>query len=255
MKNISQAESEAILRLVLAGRCRDGKVSLAEGEVFEQQMAKLPWQGEHDRHFFAVTEAARIRKTLATEGDAFVAAQCAALQSAEARETALTMLELVLAADGMEARESAFVASVQKALHGGATTLHGGCYCKAITYEIRGKLLFFANCHCPDCRKFTGSAFSSVLVTEADGFKLVSGSDQLRRFESSPGKERCFCGTCGCHLFSKAAHRPGMIFVRAGSLDDDPPLRPQHHFWVSAKAPWHDICDTIPQHPAGLPPK
>ena len=116
MKHITQSESEAILRLVLAGRCRDGKVSLAEGEVFEQQMAKLPWQAGHDRHFFAVTEAARIRKTMATEGDAFVADQCAALQSAEAREAALTMLELVLAADGMEARESAFVASVQKAL-------------------------------------------------------------------------------------------------------------------------------------------
>jgi hypothetical protein len=118
MKNISQAESEAILRLVLAGRCQDGRVSLAEGEVFEQQMARLPWSAEHDRHFFAVTEAARIRKTMATGGDAFVAAQCAALASAEARETALTMLELVLAADGMEARESAFVAAVQKALRG-----------------------------------------------------------------------------------------------------------------------------------------
>ena len=133
--------------------------------------------------------------------------------------------------------------------------LKGGCYCGAVKYEIHGKLLMFANCHCPDCRKFTGSAFSSVLVTEADGFKIVSGADALVSFQSSPGKHRNFCKHCGNHLFSRADHRPGMVFVRAGSLDDDPKIRPQAHFWTSAKAPWHEICDDVPQYPEGLPPK
>jgi hypothetical protein len=116
-------------------------------------------------------------------------------------------------------------------------------------------LLLFANCHCPDCRKFTGSAFSSVLVTESEGFKLVSGEDNLVPYQSSPGKRRSFCKTCGCHIFSLAEHRPGMVFVRAGSLDDDPQLRPQRHIWTSAKASWHEICDSLPQHPEGLPQK
>jgi hypothetical protein len=31
----------------------------------------------------------------------------------------------------------------------------------------------FSNCHCPDCRKMTGSTLSSVLVTESEGFKVV----------------------------------------------------------------------------------
>ena len=133
--------------------------------------------------------------------------------------------------------------------------LKGGCYCGAIKYEIHGKLLMFANCHCPDCRKFSGSAFSAVVVTEADGFKLVSGADQLAEFESSPGKHRHFCKRCGNPLFSRADHRPTMVFVRAGSLDDDPPLRPQAHFWTAYKAPWNTICDGLPQHPEGLPAK
>ena len=131
----------------------------------------------------------------------------------------------------------------------------GGCHCGAVRYEITGSIDRFSLCHCDDCRRIGGSAFGAALVLPAAHFRILQGEDALIRYESSPGKFRCFCGTCGCHLFSKAAHRPGMIFVRAGSLDDDPPLRPQHHFWVSAKAPWHDICDTIPQHPAGLPPK
>ena len=133
--------------------------------------------------------------------------------------------------------------------------IKGSCYCGAVKYEIHGRLIMFVNCHCPDCRKFSGSAFASILVTEADGFRLISGADNLNPFQSSPGKYRSFCKTCGCHIFSRVDHRPGMVFVRAGSLDDDPPLRLQGHFWVSAKAPWHDICDGLPQHPEGLAKK
>jgi hypothetical protein len=133
--------------------------------------------------------------------------------------------------------------------------IKGSCYCGAVKYEIHGRLLLFANCHCPDCRKFSGSAFSSVLATESEGFKLVSGESNLVPYESSPGRRRSFCRTCGCHLFSRVEHRPGMVFVRAGSLDDDPQIRPQGHFWTSQKAPWHEICDAIPQHPEGLPKK
>lgn len=131
--------------------------------------------------------------------------------------------------------------------------IKGSCYCGSVHYEVHGRLVLFANCHCPDCRKFTGSAFSSVLVTESEGFRLTAGEDCLVPYSSSPGKQRCFCRTCGCHLFSRAEHRPGLVFVRAGSLDDDPPLRPQCHVWVSRKAPWHEIGDAIPQHEEGLP--
>ena len=133
--------------------------------------------------------------------------------------------------------------------------IRGSCYCGNIKYEIHGRLLMFAHCHCPDCRKFSGSAFSSTLVVESQGFTVVSGEDNLVAYQSSPRKQWCFCRTCGCHVFLRAEHRPGMIFVRAGTLDDDPQMRPQSHFWTSVKAPWHEICDSLPQHPEGLPQK
>jgi hypothetical protein len=133
--------------------------------------------------------------------------------------------------------------------------IKGSCYCGAVKYEIAGRLLMFAYCHCPDCRKFTGSAFSSVLATVSQAFPITSGEEQLVPFQSSPGKERFFCRTCGCHIFMRTEHRPGMIFIRAGSLDDDPVMRPQGHFWTSVKAPWHEIGDSLPQHPEGLPKK
>jgi len=133
--------------------------------------------------------------------------------------------------------------------------LTGSCYCGKVRYESAGKILIFANCHCPDCRKFSGSAFSSVLAVEDSGFKVVAGADNLVAFNSSPGKFRSFCKTCGCHLFARAEQRPGMVLLRAGSLDVDPRLKPQSHIWVSMKAPWHDICDSAAQFPEGFPKK
>lgn len=133
--------------------------------------------------------------------------------------------------------------------------IKGSCYCGTVRYEIAGRLLKFVNCHCPDCRKFTGSTFSSIVVTDSEGFSLISGEDHLVPFASSPGKQRYFCKTCGCQVFSRAEHRPGMIFVRAGSLDDDPQIRPECHIWTGAKAPWYEIRDSIPQYSEGLPQK
>jgi hypothetical protein len=46
-----------------------------------------------------------------------------------------------------------------------------------------------------------------------------------------------------------------MVLIRTGSLDGDPGVRPQMHIWVKAKAPWHEICDGIPQYQEGVPQK
>jgi len=38
-----------------------------------------------------------------------------------------------------------------------------------------------------------------------------------------------------------------VINVPAGTLDDDPGLRPQRHIFVDLKASWFDIADTLPR--------
>lgn len=131
--------------------------------------------------------------------------------------------------------------------------IKGSCYCGSVRYESAGKSLIFAHCHCPDCRKFSGSAFSSVLAVESGGFSVTAGEADLVAFASSPGKLRHFCRHCGCHLFARVEQRPGMVIVRAGTLDEDPGLRPQCHVWVKEMAPWDVVCDGITQYPEGFP--
>jgi len=119
MTTLTQGENEAIVRLLLAGRRQDGLVSIEEDDEFKRLVATLAWNAETDLNFFVVTEAARIRKTIATRQEDFIAEQCACLRSPGARASALAMLTRVLAADGLAPRESAFLTAVRKTLAAG----------------------------------------------------------------------------------------------------------------------------------------
>ncbi|MBU0676986.1 MAG: GFA family protein [Verrucomicrobia bacterium] len=131
--------------------------------------------------------------------------------------------------------------------------MKGSCHCGAVRYESAGKILRFVNCHCDDCRKISAAACSPVVAVTSKGFAVTQGEDRLVAYESSPGKFRNFCGNCGSHLFARVAAQPKLILIRAGTLDDDPGIKPQAHIWVSAKVAWHDICDDLPQYAEWLP--
>ena len=80
--------------------------------------------------------------------------------------------------------------------------LTGSCHCGAVHYEIKGEVYGFKHCHCHTCRKIHGTVFGSSALTSAQGFTVTSGEATLERYESSPGKWRCFCKHCGSHVFA-----------------------------------------------------
>ena len=133
--------------------------------------------------------------------------------------------------------------------------IKGSCHCGTVRFESTGDVLRFVQCHCDDCRKVNGSAFSAALVVKSDGFRITAGEDQLTAYESSPGKHRCFCSRCGSPVHTTLKAKPGIVILRAGTFDGDHGLRPQMHIWTKAKAPWHDILDNLPQHREGAPPQ
>jgi hypothetical protein len=45
-----------------------------------------------------------------------------------------------------------------------------------------------ALCHCLDCRKISGSAYSTNAVMPQDGFKLISGKPKEHKVESKSGR-------------------------------------------------------------------
>ena len=125
--------------------------------------------------------------------------------------------------------------------------LTGSCHCGAVQYEIKGEVYGFKHCHCWTCRKLHGTVFGSSALTSAQGFTVTSGEASLERYESSPGKRRCFCTHCGSHIFAYYEADPSVIVLRLGTVDNFPAQRPQAHIWVSQKALWYEILDDTPQ--------
>lgn len=134
--------------------------------------------------------------------------------------------------------------------------LTGGCLCGAVRYRyaglLGGTLGQVTVCHCGQCRRAQGYA-AAVAPIRAAGFAVLAGQDRIRRFESSPGKHRAFCGTCGAPLFSQRAGEP-VLRLRLGSLDAAPDgLTIQAHIHTAGLPAWAAPGDGAPCHP-GLEP-
>lgn len=130
--------------------------------------------------------------------------------------------------------------------------LNGSCLCRAVAYEAAGFAGPLGHCHCRTCRKAHSAAFATTARVHRADFRWTRGEDNLRHFESSPGKLRHFCSLCGSHLMAEWVGQP-MVILRLGCLDTDIEERPIVHIWTSQKAPWLEIADDLPQLPEGAP--
>lgn len=134
------------------------------------------------------------------------------------------------------------------------TQLSGSCLCKAVTYHLDTPPLYVANCHCSECRKFSGAAFTTVLGAALSGLSVhCLDPRRLQGFDKSPATRLIFCGACGSSLFAEKP-RAGLVHVRVGTLDQDAELRPQAHIHVASKASWYDLpADGLPRFQEGPP--
>ena len=124
--------------------------------------------------------------------------------------------------------------------------LRGSCLCGAIQYEIPDELLYAAYCHCSECRRFSGSAFSAIGGIGKDQLQIITGKDQIKYFRKTEASNMAFCEVCGSSLFAEKPLK-GLVHLRLGTLMDSPSLTPQAHVLVGSKAPWFEITDNLPQ--------
>lgn len=132
------------------------------------------------------------------------------------------------------------------------TTKHlvGGCLCGGVRYEVSGSPLYAGYCHCSQCRRFSGSAFSAFAGVRAEQLRIAHGEEHIGTYSKTGGTQLRFCTRCGSSLYAlKVDH--GLVHLRLGSLDGDIALRPQAHVHVASKAPWYDIPnDGLPRYAA-----
>lgn len=116
----------------------------------------------------------------------------------------------------------------------------GGCLCGAVTYTCDAEPVFTAVCHCRDCQRQTGTAFSVIVGVPAQAFELSGEVATHVTIGEDHGREtkRRFCPECGSPVMSESDGIPDVVIVKAGTLDDPSWLAPQIEVWGKSAQPW-----------------
>jgi hypothetical protein len=120
----------------------------------------------------------------------------------------------------------------------------GGCACGAVRYRLSSEPLFVHCCHCLNCQRQTGSAFVINLLIEAERVEILATTPQPVEVPRDDGSaQQIFrCPRCQVAVFSEYS-RPGVWFVRGGTLDDPTQITPDVHIYTRSKVGWV----TLPQ--------
>ena len=135
------------------------------------------------------------------------------------------------------------------------TVMTGGCLCGAVRYSCDAEPVMTGVCHCRDCQRQSGSAYSIFIGVPASRLRFESGTLSCYETRGASGQEvqRSFCGRCGSPIKSDVRSMPDLAFIKAGTLDDVSALQPQMHLWCGSAQTWVSFDDTVPQFP-GNPP-
>jgi hypothetical protein len=117
--------------------------------------------------------------------------------------------------------------------------LTGRCLCGQIQYSANADPAIIAVCHCKNCQKQTGTAFSLIVGIPRS---TISIQGKLKTFcdtgDSGQVVERNFCPECGSPIISNVAVMPELTFIKAGTLDDTSWLDPKMHIYCDSAQHW-----------------
>jgi len=117
-----------------------------------------------------------------------------------------------------------------------------------VRYTVQRQVKFTPYaCHCKDCQTRSGSAFGLQLTAMSSEICIEGEVIEGRHVQPSKGVAGIIaCRTCLTRLYTTNDQRPGIISIRAGTLDDSDQLVPGFHLWVTSKQPWIVIPDDVP---------
>jgi hypothetical protein len=114
----------------------------------------------------------------------------------------------------------------------------GRCACGLVRLSARGEPLRTGICHCANCRKESGSAFTFYAVWPSTALESTGTTSEFR------GQH--FCPRCGSSLFSLGPHEAE---IKLGVLSEAPtPLTPSYELWVRRHEPWLRPVEGAEQH-------
>ncbi|HKE93221.1 MAG TPA: GFA family protein [Povalibacter sp.] len=123
----------------------------------------------------------------------------------------------------------------------------GACLCGAVRYTAAGPLSNMVHCHCSMCRKHHGGSFATFVCAPLMGFHWSDAQDNVASYASSEKGRRFFCRTCGS-VAPALLKEMDLAILPAGNVHSGLDVFPEAHWFITSKAPWYSITDTLPQH-------
>ncbi len=116
----------------------------------------------------------------------------------------------------------------------------GGCACGALRYELSAPPVMIYNCHCKNCQKITGSAFTVAATVFENALAFTKGAPRRTAWKADSGNERfgLFCGDCGSRIANGQTPSIGMLSLRAGTFDDTGWIEPVGDIWTKSAQGW-----------------
>ena len=135
-------------------------------------------------------------------------------------------------------------------------TLTGQCRCGAVRYEIAVDALppSYA-CHCHQCQRWSGSAFSQQVMVAEDLLSVTGPVVDYRRTTGDRTTHQRMCGECHNRIYNTNTRRPGIAVVRAGTLDRSEELDCVMHIFTDSRQRWLVLPEGVPAYPGSPPPE
>ena len=114
----------------------------------------------------------------------------------------------------------------------------GSCLCGSVNYKSNSDPLVIQNCHCDQCRKTTGSVYLTNLFIKEENFEITGEVNNYTHLsDAGNNMTKYFCPKCGSQVFGKNSGRPGIITIRAGTVNEKDIIKPIRNLFLKSKVP------------------
>lgn len=118
--------------------------------------------------------------------------------------------------------------------------IEGRCLCGNLKYTSEAEPSAQVVCHCIDCQRQTGTAFSIVLLLQEVDLSISGSSHATTSSFGGTGRKtiRHFYNNCGSPIYSQPQAYPGLAALKAGTLGDTSWLKPTINVYCETAQPW-----------------
>jgi hypothetical protein len=121
------------------------------------------------------------------------------------------------------------------------------CHCGDLELRCSGDPKKISMCHCLDCQRRTGSAFSVAVFYQRDRVRVVRGTPNTFERQSASGfpVRFHFCPRCGSNVHWEPQRLPDLVGVAIGAFADPDFPVPQQSVWTRDKLAWLALPDGV----------